>query len=171
MRDAKVSLPRINLLHPMVRDEVVDLIEVCEKLLGAKTAVRIIQGLRTFAEQDALYAQGRTKPGTIVTQARAGESYHCFGVAIDYALLYDKDNSGTFETLSWSTVADFNKDGKKDWTQVANLFKDFDWVWGGNFKTFKDYPHLEKNFGYSCKELLAKYNNKAFIPGTTYVHI
>ena len=47
--------------------------------------VRVTQGLRTYAEQDALYAQGRTTPGPIVTNARGGQSYHNFGLAIDVA--------------------------------------------------------------------------------------
>lgn len=41
-------------------------------------------GLRNAAEQEKLYAQGRTAPGPIVTQARAGESAHNFGIAIDW---------------------------------------------------------------------------------------
>ena len=34
--------------------------------------VKVISGLRTYAEQDELYAQGRTKPGPRVTNARGG---------------------------------------------------------------------------------------------------
>ncbi len=43
--------------------------------------------LRTPAEQDALYAQGRTKPGPIVTYAKAGSSAHNFGLALDFVPL------------------------------------------------------------------------------------
>lgn len=43
-------------------------------------------GMRTFAEQDALFAQGRTKPGGIVTQARGGESPHEYGCATDWTI-------------------------------------------------------------------------------------
>lgn len=65
----------------------------------AKAGIHLIvtQGLRTIAEQDALYAQGRTKPGKIVTQAKGGQSFHNFGVAFDVAgydgkaLHYDLD--------------------------------------------------------------------------------
>lgn len=48
--------------------------------------VKIICGTRTYAEQDALFAQGRSKPGAIVTRARAGQSLHNFGVSFDVAL-------------------------------------------------------------------------------------
>lgn len=40
-------------------------------------------GERSYAESDALYAQGRTAPGRIVTNARGGQSAHNFGIAID----------------------------------------------------------------------------------------
>ena len=48
-------------------------------------SVLVTAGLRTYAEQDALYAQGRTAPGPIVTRARAGYSSHNFGLAVDVA--------------------------------------------------------------------------------------
>ena len=44
---------------------------------------KIISGTRTVAEQDELFAQGRTKPGKIVTKAEGGESNHNFGIAWD----------------------------------------------------------------------------------------
>jgi hypothetical protein len=46
-----------------------------------------VQGVRTFAEQDALYAQGRTRKGLRVTNAKGGQSYHNYGLAADCALL------------------------------------------------------------------------------------
>ena len=46
--------------------------------------IRISQGLRTWPQQDTLYQQGRTTPGSIVTHAKAGESYHNYGLAIDF---------------------------------------------------------------------------------------
>ena len=45
--------------------------------------IRIISGFRTYAEQDALYAQGRTQLGSIVTNAKGGYSNHNFGIAFD----------------------------------------------------------------------------------------
>jgi peptidoglycan L-alanyl-D-glutamate endopeptidase CwlK len=52
---------------------------------SAKFPVRVIMTLRTPAEQDALYAMGRTAPGRVVTQARGYQSYHVWGVAADIA--------------------------------------------------------------------------------------
>jgi hypothetical protein len=43
----------------------------------------ITQGLRSWQAQDALYAQGRTAPGKIVTKAKGGSSHHNFGLGVD----------------------------------------------------------------------------------------
>jgi peptidoglycan L-alanyl-D-glutamate endopeptidase CwlK len=43
----------------------------------------VLSGLRSYAQQAALFAQGRTKPGKIVTNARPGSSWHNYGLAID----------------------------------------------------------------------------------------
>ncbi len=58
-----------------------------ERLAQRGFQVEITQGLRTFAEQDALYAQGRTRKGPKVTNAKAGQSLHNYGLAVDFALL------------------------------------------------------------------------------------
>lgn len=43
-------------------------------------------GFRSYEDQDALYAKGRTAPGGIVTKAKGGQSYHQFYCAIDFVL-------------------------------------------------------------------------------------
>jgi len=142
-----VTLDRIAKLHPKVRQEVQDMyMHANNKILGKGVRLRFSQGLRTIAEQNDLYAQGRTAPGNIVTNAKGGSSYHNYGLAFDIVLLYDKDGNGTFETASWD-----NKD--PNWIAVTRYFKSQGWAWGGDFKSFKDYPHFEKTFGYSTKDL------------------
>ena len=155
MRD-KISEARVALLHPSVRAEVKQLIEQAESGFPPSMAVRIVQGLRTIAEQDALYAQGRTKPGPIVTKAKGGSSYHNYGLAIDFAILTDKDGNGTFEDLSWDIKRDNDKDGVADWLEVVKIFEAAGWTWGGKWATLKDYPHLQKTFGYTWQQLFAK---------------
>lgn len=157
MRD-KISIERVKLLHPKVRGEVISLIDKVESGFPVYVAVRVVQGLRTFEEQDALYAIGRTKPGKKVTNARAGRSYHNYGLAIDFALLYDKDRNGKYEVLSWDTKLDYDKDTIPDWKEVVKVFEDAGWAWGGKFSTIVDMPHLQKTFGLSWQQLLAKYN-------------
>jgi peptidoglycan LD-endopeptidase CwlK len=155
----KITLDRINLLHPKVREEAREIYnEICEELKG-RAICRFSFTLRTFAEQDGLYAQGRSKPGKIVTKAKGGQSYHNYGLAIDIVLLVDKDKNGTFETAAWDTKTDFDGDGKADWMEVVNIFKQFGWESGIDWK-FIDPPHFQKTFGKSVRELLAMYNQK-----------
>lgn len=170
MKDT-ASIGRVALLHPKIRTEVEVAIDLADLALGKYCAIRIVQGLRTIEEQNALYAQGRTTPGKKVTNAKGGSSYHNYGLAVDFALLYDKDKNGTFEALSWDTAADMDKNGVIDWQAVVNSFIKLGYEWGGSWRTFKDLPHIQKTFGFNWRQLLEKYNKKDFIPGTRYVNI
>lgn len=71
---------RIEDLHPCLQEKARQLIELC-KAEGIE--IRVTSTLRTFAEQAQLYAQGRTKPGQIVTRAKPGQSWHNYGLAVD----------------------------------------------------------------------------------------
>jgi peptidoglycan L-alanyl-D-glutamate endopeptidase CwlK len=90
--------------------------------------VKAISGLRTYAEQDSLYAKGRTAPGPIVTKARGGFSNHNFGLAIDIGV--------------------FSADGKtyhgshKLYDELGSLGESLGLEWGGRWK-FKDAPHYQ----------------------------
>jgi peptidoglycan L-alanyl-D-glutamate endopeptidase CwlK len=170
MRD-KISIERAKKLHPSVRDEVIELITRVEKGFPANIAVRIVQGLRTIEEQNALYAKGRTAPGSIVTNAKGGSSYHNYGLAIDFAILVGKDGNSTYDEVSWDIKKDNDKDGVADWLEVVKVFEAAGWEWGGRWSSIKDYPHVQKSFGYKWQTLLEKYNNKRFIPGTEYVKL
>src|SRR6188768_1104167 len=162
MRD-KISEGRVALLHPSVRAEVKQLIEQAESGFPPSMAIRIVQGLRTIKEQNDLYAQGRTKPGNIVTNAKGGSSFHNYGLAIDFAILTDKDGNGSFEDLSWDIKKDNDKDGIADWLEVVKIFEAAGWSWGGKWASLKDYPHLEKTFGYTWRQLLEKHEKKDFV--------
>jgi peptidoglycan LD-endopeptidase CwlK len=89
--------------------------------------IKVISGLRTYAEQDDLYAQGRTKPGQIVTNARAGYSNHNFGIAFDI---------GVFEGSRYL-------DESPKYKAVGVLGMDLGLEWGGNWKTIQDEPHFQ----------------------------
>lgn len=182
MRD-QISFQRASQLHPIIRNEVIATITAIETAkFSPYMAIRIVQGLRTFPEQDSLYALGRTvkntdgynaikKPmGNIVTLSKAGQSYHNYGTAFDYSLLYDKDKNGTFESLSWDLAVDFNADHIADWMEVVASFEALQYTWGGHFSKFPDNPHIEKHTLH-WSELLKKYNAGDFIPGTKYVNL
>jgi len=161
------TLERIELCHPAVREEVRNIYkEICEALKG-KAMCRFAYTLRTYAEQNALYAQGRTTAGSKVTQAKGGQSYHNFGLAIDIVLIVDKDGNGSFETASWDTKTDFDADGKSDWQEVVTIFKRYGWAWGGEWK-FTDMPHFEKTYGLSVNQLASNVTYKKLIHGTNY---
>ena len=162
----KVSQDRIDQLHPSIRLDVSNLIEkINTKVLTGRAKVRIAQGLRTFAEQDALYAQGRTKPGKKVTNAKGGQSIHNYGLAVDIVLILDG------KTASWDEKSDFDRDQQSDWIEVVTEFKRAGFSWGGDWRTFKDTPHFEKTSGLSLKQIQDKYKNKDFIKGTTYINL
>ncbi len=90
--------------------------------------VRVVQGLRTYAEQDMLYAQGRTRYGPVVTNARGGYSYHNFGFAVDLCPFKNGkpewDNGAGFNAIGWRA---------KGWGLS----------WGGDWKKFIDKPHVQ----------------------------
>ena len=162
MRDT-ISLERCQKLHPKVRQEVIDTITKIEQGFPPTIKVRVVQGLRTIEEQNELYAQGRTKPGKKVTNAKGGKSYHNYGLAIDFAIMYDQNNDGLFELLSWDIAKDGDNDGQKDWLEVVNAFKALGWSWGGEWHSIKDYPHLEKTFGYKVSQLFANYKAGEYV--------
>jgi len=89
--------------------------------------IKVIAGLRTYEEQNELFAQGRTKPGRIVTNARGGFSNHNFGIAFDV---------GVFEGASYLGESPKYK-------AVGALGMDLGLEWGGNWKTFLDEPHFQ----------------------------
>lgn len=134
-----ISESRINTLHPKVREKARQFINKAEKQ-GIK--LRITSAYRTWAEQTELYAQGRTKPGSIVTNAKAGESSHNFGTAIDVV-----------------PIVNGNADWNTDWNKIAVIGKSLGFAWGGDWVSFKDKPHFEMNFGNTLAQLRIKYNS------------
>lgn len=133
-----ITNTRINKLHPVVRDEVLKIITECDAALTGRAKVRITQSLRTFQEQEQLYAIGRTKSGKKVTNAKPGQSIHNYGLAVDICLMIDG------KTASWDTAKDWDNDQVADWHECVKIFSKYGWEWGGNWKTFKDLPHFEK---------------------------
>lgn len=109
--------------------------------------LRVTQTLRTFEEQDALYQLGRTRPGKKVTNARAGSSWHNYGLAYDVVIL-DKDGKANWNTL------DVN------WKTVGILGESFGLEWGGRWEKFKDYPHFEYPVPFGTQKANNIYNKK-----------
>lgn len=64
-------------LHPLLQPLCLDFLAQAQEQ-GVEVLVTCTY--RSNAEQDALYEQGRTKPGPIVTRARGGQSAHNFTI-------------------------------------------------------------------------------------------
>ena len=90
-------------------------------------AINIISGTRTHAEQDELYAQGRTTGGEIVTNARGGYSNHNFGIAFDI---------GVFSGNRYLPESPLYK-------AVGALGMELGLEWGGNWTSIVDQPHFQ----------------------------
>ena len=136
--DAKTD-KKIQELHPQLRPLASKFVNEVEKKLGHR--LRITDGYRTFAQQNSLYAQGRTKPGKIVTNAKGGQSYHNFALAFD--CYFTENGSVTF---------------KKGITkEVAEIGKKLGLEWGGDWKSIKDLPHFQLTKG-TIAQLNSLYN-------------
>lgn len=154
MRDASND-GKINLLHPKSRKDFQSYIEHAEDELNI--SICIVQGFRTFAQQQALYEQGRTKSGPIITWSPAGTSYHNYGLAIDVCPY--KPGS---QALDWNY----------DFSKLKPIAEQYKITWGGDFPAGKkDEDHFENKYGLNWRELLHRYNAKQFIPGTNFVVI
>jgi len=114
-------------LHPLVADALSSTINEA-KARGLRVA--LFCGLRKPETQDALYAQGRTVEGKIVTKAKAWESWHNYGLAVDIVF---KDKKGNW---SWANG--------NDWKGLGTVGKMFTFEWGGDWKNFPDRPHFQK---------------------------
>lgn len=101
--------------------------------------VLICSGVRSDAEQAALYAQGRTAPGKIVTNApTAATSPHgrrffngeAWGCALDAVRCSDDGH-----TAYWQDMEALE--------EMATVAERLGMVWGGRWTTLKDWDHFE----------------------------
>lgn len=129
-------------LFPPLLDKAVLLVHLCKE---RDIPIVITQGLRTIEQQNALYAQGRTLPGSIVTYAKGGESYHNYGLAFDIAIL--KNGNPT-----WDTKTDIDQNDVSDYVDVGEIGELIGLEWGGRWKIC-DLPHFQMTFGLTIKEL------------------
>jgi peptidoglycan L-alanyl-D-glutamate endopeptidase CwlK len=138
-----VTEKRIKDLHPAIRDRARMFINEADRQ-GIK--LRITAGKRTFSEQNELYAQGRTKPGQVVTNAKGGESFHNYALAIDVVAL--RDGKGIWDA------------NDPVWQKIGAIGKSFGFEWGGEWSGFKDLPHFQYPPGAKVSQLLAMVNAK-----------
>lgn len=124
-------------LVPQVRHLADEFIQNCAE---AGIDVIITSTFRDFESQAAIYAQGRTAPGKIVTKAKAGQSFHNYGVAFDFCPIVN---------------------GKAQWNDADLLARcgaiavSVGLEWAGNWKTFKETAHCQYTGGLSLADFQA----------------
>jgi len=115
--------------------------ELIKKAYDEGIGIAITQGFRSFAEQDALYAKGRTIKGVAkVTNAKGGQSIHNYGLAVDFCIFDDKKQP------CWTV--------NKDWKRVVEIAEGMGFEAGLRW-AFYDPPHLQMTFGLTLKQLRA----------------
>lgn len=140
-RSEKVIATLLPEVQPMAR-------ALVQKSAANGIKIKIISGLRTYEEQDKLYAQGRTEPGSIITRAKGGYSNHNFGIAFDV---------GVFEGAKYLPES-------AKYKAVGVLGMELGLEWGGNWKTLVDQPHFQLRPAWAThlseKRMLAELRNR-----------
>lgn len=120
-------LLRADRLAPPVRPQLKEAVQAIAD--DATFDLYVYEGYRSEERSDALYAQGRTAPGPIVTNAKGGQSPHNFGAAAD---VYPYRNGKPVE----DPLA-------PEWAELGRLANKHGLTWGGDFRSLKDKPHVE----------------------------
>lgn len=156
--DYKFSVER-GYIHP-------DLISKCKKLASLckenDIPIKFSEGYRTVREQNDLYAQGRTKPGSIVTNAM-GSSYssqHQWGIAADFYLDLDVDGDGDKKDDAFNNCTNL-------FDIVGQFALDCGLGWGGNWTRIVDKPHLYlPKWGSTTQDLKKQFYSPDIFMGT-----
>lgn len=123
-----------NELHPRTKEKALRFQERCAE---EKIDVIFTSTYRDNESQDALYAQGRTRPGKIVTEVRGGYSFHNHRVAFDFVPI-------VAGKAVW--------DDKLLWERCGAIGKEVGLEWGGSWKGFKDRPHMQDTNGFGIED-------------------
>lgn len=131
-----INSRKIEDLHPHVASLCRKFIEQCKE---AGVEVLVTSTYRDHESQNALYAQGRTAPGKIVTKAKGGQSFHNWKVAFDVVPLVNGK-------------AIWNDEGL--WRKIGQIGQEVGLEWGGNWK-FQDKPHFQYTGGLTLADFQA----------------
>lgn len=130
----KASLQRLEGVNPILVNVVKRAIQI------SKVDFMVVEGLRSKERQAELYAQGRTKPGNIVTWTM--KSKHIDGLAVDLCPWVDGKlawgQTSNFDAISLAMFRAASEQGVK-------LRWGADWDGDGNLreKGETDSPHFE----------------------------
>lgn len=129
-----ISSRELKELHPKVSKLCQSFIFECKR---QGIDVLITSTYRDFESQSALYAQGRTKPGKIVTNAKAGQSFHNYRVAFDFVPIVNGK-------AQWNDLTMFKKCG--------SIAESVGLEWAGKWKNFKELAHCQFTGGLTLKD-------------------
>lgn len=122
-------------------------LEECRK---SALPVVVICGTRTYKEQDELYAQGRTKAGNIVTNARGGQSNHNFGLAWDF---------GVFDSVNENGGGGKYHGEDPVYHLAGAIAEDLGLEWGGSWKGIVDEPHIQLKTGLTIAQMRERFES------------
>lgn len=149
-------------LDPKAAPEIRKLVGLAVQIADENgVVIKVISGNRTFEEQDKLYAQGRTEPGKIVTNARGGFSNHNFGIAVDMGVFrgstyLDGSNKKADRDLAASVHRQVSERAKANGLNTE---------WGGDWTSIKDFPHHELKTGLSTSQKRSLFLEKGTVLG------
>jgi peptidoglycan L-alanyl-D-glutamate endopeptidase CwlK len=126
-----VSEARLQEVYPELAKKIRTLHDMLE-LEGIE--IRVVQGFRTINQQNALYAQGRTAPGKIVTNCQGGHSYHNYGLAVD--CVPSTHGPGELFDPDWNA-------NHVTWKRMSDVGQSLGLVSGAAWRTFPDAPHFQ----------------------------
>lgn len=130
-------------LKPLLVAKYSQLYQLC---LANGITIKFTEGLRSIAEQNALFAKGRSAAGNvidsslIVTNAKGGQSMHNYGVAFDVVVVV-------------GGVEDWDMHYPALWTKMGKLGESIGLEWGGDWAgTLQDHPHFQITFGHTWQD-------------------
>lgn len=139
-------------LNAHARERIEELIEQAQPILAsAGVRIEVISGLRSWQQQAALYARGRTQPGPKVTNAPPGSSWHNYGLAVDFGI------------FRGSTYLDESEPRTTDrlYREIAVVARNLGIEWAGDWKTFTETPHFQYRPGIaSIKEAKDRFQSR-----------
>jgi len=124
-------------LHPVVQEKAKNFIAAAKK---EGIDVLVTSTYRDNASQNALYAQGRSKPGRVVTNAKAGQSWHNFRCAFDVVPIVNGK-------AMWNDMRTFRR--------LGEIGKSVGLEWAGDWKSFKEFAHFQWTGGLTLAQLRA----------------
>ena len=132
-----INSRKIEDLHPKVAEMCRQFVQECDK---EGIDVLITSTYRDHASQDALYAQGRTKPGARVTNAKAGQSWHNWRCAFDFVPIVDGK-------ARW--------DDTKTFVRCGEIAESVGLQWAGRWKSFPEMAHCQYTGGLTLADFQA----------------